>query len=77
VQVPFGRVADLTILDAEHGSALALWRRAGEPAFPTREQQEALRTAGGLPATQSLPLVGGMIRFSLAAHALALVEVAP
>ena len=44
-----GRAADVTILDEEHGSALTEWRKMGEPAFPSREQQQVLRTAGRLP----------------------------
>jgi xylan 1,4-beta-xylosidase len=46
------RAADVTILDEEHGSALSEWRKMGEPAFPTREQQQTLRSAARLPGTQ-------------------------
>ena len=72
-----GRTAEVTMLDEQHGSALTEWRRMGKPAFPTREQQEALRSAGRLPSPQVLPIEGGTVRLTLAPHGLALIEVKP
>ena len=46
-----GRTADVTILDEQHGSALTEWRKMGEPAFPSREQQQALRIGGQAAVT--------------------------
>jgi xylan 1,4-beta-xylosidase len=72
-----GSSADVTILDEQHGSALAEWRKMGEPAFPTREQQQALRTAARLPTAQRMPIRDGALRLTLAPQTLALIEVAP
>ena len=77
LQITRGRIADITVLDDQHGSALTEWRRMGRPAFPTREQQHALRAAGRLPSPQSLPIEGGAVRLTLVPHGLALIEVAP
>ena len=71
-----GRAADVTILDEQHGSALTEWRKMGEPPFPSREQQQALRTAARLPSPQRMPIQDGALRLTLAPHALALIEVA-
>ena len=77
LRFPRGRAADVTILDEEHGSALAEWRKMGEPAFPSREQQQALRAAGRLPSPRRMPIQDGALRLTLEPHALALIEVAP
>jgi xylan 1,4-beta-xylosidase len=39
----------VTILDKNHGSAQATWEKMGRPDFPTREQQEELRSSAELP----------------------------
>jgi hypothetical protein len=49
----------------------------GEPAFPSREQQQALRSAGRLPSPRRMPIEQGALRLTLAPRALALVEIAP
>ena len=72
-----GHTALMTVLDEEHGSALTEWRRMGQPAFPTREQQQTLRSMGRLPAPQSVPLERGTLRLTLAPRGLALIEVTP
>ncbi len=71
-----GRAADVTILDEQHGSALTEWRKMGEPPFPGREQQQALRNAAWLPSPRRMPIQDGALRLTLAPHALALIEVA-
>jgi xylan 1,4-beta-xylosidase len=72
-----GHAADVTVLDEEHGSAVTAWKQMGEPAFPSREQQQALRTAGGLPSPQRIPIQDGVLKLTLAPHGLALIEVGP
>jgi xylan 1,4-beta-xylosidase len=72
-----GRTADVTVLDDQHGSPLTEWRKMGEPAFPSREQQQSLREAGRLPSPQRMPIENGVLRLTLAPHALALIEVSP
>jgi xylan 1,4-beta-xylosidase len=59
------------IVDPEHGSALSVWRAMGSPEFPSREQYQYLRQE----ATATRELDGSS--FSLPAHSLALVEIAP
>lgn len=44
--------ARVHLLDKEHGCALTTWLKMGSPAFPTRQQQTALRAAAELPAPQ-------------------------
>jgi xylan 1,4-beta-xylosidase len=77
LRIARGRAADVTILDEEHGSALGEWKRMGEPAAPTREQQQALRSTGRMPETQLVPIKDGSLRLTLAPHALALIELTP
>jgi xylan 1,4-beta-xylosidase len=72
-----GGAADVTVLDDQHGSALTEWRRLGEPASPSREQQQALRSAGRLPSAERVAIENGSLRLTLAPHALALIELAP
>ena len=70
-----GRTAEMTVLDDQHGSALTEWRN-GQPAFPTREQQQALRSAGRIPSP-TVPIEDGALRLTLAPRGLALIEVRP
>jgi xylan 1,4-beta-xylosidase len=77
LQVPHGRTALITTLDEETGSALTAWRRIGSPQFPTRRQQQCLRSAGRLPSAASVRLERGMLRIALPPHAMALVEIKP
>jgi xylan 1,4-beta-xylosidase len=60
----------ITIVDPQHGSALAAWKAMGSPAFPTVQQYEQLRRSA--LATQHLDAPS----FNLPAHGLAVVEVA-
>jgi xylan 1,4-beta-xylosidase len=59
----------ITIVDPQHGSALAAWKAMGSPAFPTVQQYEQLRRSA--LATQQLDAPS----FNLPAHGLAVVEV--
>jgi xylan 1,4-beta-xylosidase len=70
-----GAAARVTILDAEHGSALAAWRAMGSPAHPSRGQLAELRKAGELPRAEALNLHGSALQLKLEGKALALVEV--
>jgi hypothetical protein len=47
----------------------------GEPAFPSREQQQALRTTSNLPSPRRMPIQDGTLRLTLNPHGLALIEV--
>ena len=71
-------VASVTVVDPEHGSALEAWEAMGRPDFPTREQQDALRRVGQLPAPQVTalsPHPPAELSLTLASHGLALVEI--
>jgi xylan 1,4-beta-xylosidase len=57
------------ILDPQHGSALNTWQAMGSPAFPTRQQFEAMRKSAS--ATQKL----NSSSFALPPQGLALIEV--
>jgi xylan 1,4-beta-xylosidase len=59
------------LLDRDHGSALTAWKAMGAPAFPTRQQYDALRRAA--TATEKLTTS----TFTLPPQSLALVEVQP
>jgi xylan 1,4-beta-xylosidase len=59
----------ITIVDPQHGSALAAWKAMGSPALPTVQQYEQLRRSA--LATQQLDAPS----FNLPAHGLAVVEV--
>ena len=59
------------IVDEQHGSALAVWRAMGSPAWPTQDQFAKLRRA----AAGTEKLAGPS--FELPSHGLALVEVQP
>jgi xylan 1,4-beta-xylosidase len=61
---------DIQIVDPQHGSALAVWKAMGSPAFPTTQQYEQLRQTA--LATEKLDAPS----FNLPAHGLAVVQVA-
>jgi xylan 1,4-beta-xylosidase len=67
------------IVDRDHGSALTAWEAMGRPAFPSRDQQQALRKAAELPVAEVHPLVVNSGRTSLQVvlpgQSLALVEI--
>ena len=63
-------VLKVTVIDEQHGSALAAWKAMGSPVNPTRQQVEQLRAAAALPA--SARFTGTDI--TLPAHGLALFE---
>jgi xylan 1,4-beta-xylosidase len=70
------RTPRITVVDGQHGSPLALWESMGKPAFPTRAQQEKLRSAGKMPAAQEREWKPGVpLEVTLAPKALALIEV--
>jgi xylan 1,4-beta-xylosidase len=71
-----GRTLWVTVVDGQHGSPLAAWEAMGKPSFPSREQQEKLRAAGALPATELRSWKpGAMLELTLAPKALVLIDV--
>ncbi len=63
------------IVDADHGSAVGLWKRMGSPRFPTRDQQRELIHAAALPMVENRALSNGELTLTLAPHALALLQI--
>jgi xylan 1,4-beta-xylosidase len=70
-----GAAAQITLLDAGHGSALGVWKSMGSPSHPTREQQARLREAGKLETAEAVEVRGRPLRVKLGDKALALLEV--
>ena len=72
-----GAAARIERLDAEHGSALGVWKSMGSPAYPTREQLVRLGEAGKLPQAEAVEVRGSSLRLKLQDKALALIQVKP
>lgn len=47
------RVAWISRVDHDHGSALTAWEAMGSPDFPSRDEQKLLRASGALPPPRS------------------------
>ncbi len=73
--LPGARQATVWRVDAEHGSPLAAYDRMNRPAFPTRDQIEALRRAAELPAPEVHALTDATVTLTLPAQALAVVQI--
>jgi xylan 1,4-beta-xylosidase len=73
----FGENVELVrifLVDDDHGSPLKSWQAMGSPAFPSREQQAALRKAAELPPPRTAKPVDGRLSVSLQGNALAVIE---
>ncbi len=66
--------ARIYVLDEDNGSALSLFKKMGQPAFPTREQQKELRKAAELSEPELKELSSPQLELTLKAKALALIE---
>jgi xylan 1,4-beta-xylosidase len=73
--LPPGATSSVRIVDADHGSPVALWKKMGSPSWPSREQQRRLIHAAALPAAETRTLTNGALTLKLAPHALALLEI--
>jgi xylan 1,4-beta-xylosidase len=62
------------LVDDDHGSPLKSWQAMGNPDFPSREQQAALRRAAELPLPATAKLVHGRLSVLLQPNALAVIE---
>jgi xylan 1,4-beta-xylosidase len=69
------RTARVTVVDAHHGSPLAVFEKMGRPAFPSREEIAELRQAGAMPQPKTFPVSQNSLFLTLEPHALALVEI--
>lgn len=71
---PEFKKARIHLVDVDHGSALTLFKKMGEPAWPTREQQKQLRAAAELPEPEERSLTNSKLKLNLKPQALALIE---
>ena len=70
------RELTITVVDENHGSALAAWMAMGKPAFPTLEQQKTLRDAAQMPEPERRELTAGSpLELVLQPKGLALIEI--
>jgi xylan 1,4-beta-xylosidase len=65
----------LTMVDDDHGNALAAYRALGSPQYPTEEQIRKINAATALPPPDRLHLDGTHLDLELQVNALALVEI--
>ena len=73
--VPANAPVTLSLVDDDHGNALAAYRALGSPQYPTEEQIRKINAASALPAAERLHLDGTHLDLRLQVNALALVEI--
>lgn len=62
-------------IDETHGSFWPIYEKMGNPRYPTEKQYRHLREASAMPPAKSREWNGGVLKLTLPAHALALVEI--
>ncbi|MHB1023558.1 MAG: GH39 family glycosyl hydrolase [Acidobacteriaceae bacterium] len=72
---PRNAAVKLWRLDADHGNVIKTYDAMGRPAFPSRQQIEALKKAGQLPPAESLRLRNGTLHVDIPAQGLVVFEV--
>jgi xylan 1,4-beta-xylosidase len=75
--LPANAPGAISLIDDDHGNALAAYRALGSPDYPTQEQVRKINAATALPAPQRFHLEGTRLDFDLQANALALIEIPP
>jgi xylan 1,4-beta-xylosidase len=73
--VPANAPVTLSVVDDNHGNALAAYRAIGSPQYPTEEQIRKINAATTLPPPDRLHLDGTHLDLELQVNALALVEI--
>jgi len=73
--VPANAPVTLTMVDDDHGNALAAYRAIGSPQYPTGEQIRKINASTALQPPDGLHLDGTHLDLELQVNALALVEV--
>ena len=73
--VPANASVTLSVVDDNHGNALAAYRELGSPQYPTEEQIRKINAATALPPPDRLHLSGTHLDLELQVNALALVEI--
>ncbi len=74
--LPANATAQVWRLDATHGNAIAAYDKMGRPAFPSREQIDALRAAGRMALPEPVALHGGKLSLDIPPQGLVVVKVA-
>ncbi len=72
--VASGAAATLTLVDEDHGNALAAYRSLGSPQYPSQQQIQKMNAASALTPTR-LALDGNHLDLQLKVNALAVVEI--
>ncbi len=72
--VAANRQAEISQVDAEHGSALTVYRAMGSPLSPTPQQYAELKKAAELPAARVETIQNGTISLTLPPKSLFLIE---
>jgi xylan 1,4-beta-xylosidase len=62
-------------VDETHGNVLAAYKTMGEPAFPSREQQEQLRQTAQLPEPEAGHLDGSTLKLLIPPQGLAVISI--
>jgi len=73
--VPASASVALSVVDDDHGNALAAYRAVGSPQYPTEEQIGKINVATALPPPAQLHLNGTHLDLQLQVNALAVVEI--
>jgi xylan 1,4-beta-xylosidase len=74
VLAPAGGSARLWRVDADHGNVIKAYDAMGRPAYPTRQQIEALKAAAQLPPPEILAVTDGGFSVAIPPQGLALLE---
>jgi len=73
--VPANTQVTLSVVDDDHGNALAAYRALGSPQYPTEEQIRKINVASALPPADQLRLAGTHLDLELQVNGLAVIEI--
>jgi len=73
--VPANAPVTLSVVDDDHGNALAAYKALGSPQYPTEEQIRKINAASALPPAEQIRLAGAHLDLELQVNGLALVEI--
>lgn len=73
--IPANAPIAVSMVDADHGNALAAYRSLGSPQYPTEEQVRNINAASALRPADRLHLDGNHVDLELQVNALALLEI--
>ncbi len=73
--VPSKASTRVTRVDSDHGNSLSAYRRIGSPRHPSQAQVHELNAVADGMATESIDLVGGIIKLTIPINGVVLVEV--